>query len=282
MNNQVIVIFGPTGTGKSTLAIKIASTLDSPVISADSRKVYKGLDIGTNKEALLKAKHKKLIPSLHLIDVVTPDKRFTVYDFLKECEHVFAKAHAAGKIPVVVGGTVMYITALLKGYTLRETKPNIKKRIRLEKKALPQLQLILKTKRPDVWENMDNGERNNKRRLVRWLEVALDNRKVTEQKNIAYDFITIPLIPTKEETQKKLQVRVEKMLDAGLIEETKRLLQKYPKDCVGLSTMGYKEAVDFINGDIPLTELKERIIIRHRQYARYQRRWIMKKLHTPP
>ena len=164
VQQKVLVILGPTAIGKSALAVKLAKRFDGEVISADSRQVYKGLDIGTGK---ITKKEMGGIPH-HLLDVADPKKQFSVSDFVREANHALAMIYHSGRVPIIVGGTGFYIDALTGDVSLPEVPPDKLLRAKLNKLSNEELFEILKKKDPERAETID---RHNKVRLVRALEI---------------------------------------------------------------------------------------------------------------
>ena len=165
MSRKIIVILGPTASGKSELAVKIAKKFNGEIISADSRQVYKRLDIGTGK---ITKKEMRGVPH-HCIDIVSPRKVFTVSDFKKHAEKAIENIFAKNKIPIIVGGTGLYIQAIVDNIALPEVKPNWKLRKELEKKTTEEMFETLKKLDPERAENIDP---KNPRRLIRAIEIA--------------------------------------------------------------------------------------------------------------
>jgi len=272
MGNYVIVITGPTGSGKSKLAIKLATTLKTSIISADSRKIYREMNIGTHKYDLMSPKANIKV---YGIDLINPNEKYNLHKFLKYITKKIDTIHKAGKIPIVVGGTVLYITALIKNYNLRNSEPNYKLREELEKKSLDHLQAILIKKNIDTWYKLNNSERHNKRRLIRWNEILISPKLLRSSDN-KNKYLFIPLIPCLSKLKKSIETRVKDMLHQGLIEETRLLLKTYSDKCPGLVTMGYNECVKYLKSDISYRDLTTQIVSEHYNYARYQIRWIKK------
>ncbi|HYE22370.1 MAG TPA: tRNA (adenosine(37)-N6)-dimethylallyltransferase MiaA, partial [Verrucomicrobiae bacterium] len=177
MKEKVIVIIGPTAVGKSTLGIKLAKKFRGEIISADSRQVYKGMDLGTGK--VTKAEQ-KLVPH-HLLDVTTPKRQFTVAHFTKLAKVAIKKIINKNKIPFVVGGTAFYIYSLIDDLKLPEVKPNLKLRKSLEKKSTEELFIILKNLDPRRAKTID---RNNRVRLIRAIEINIVSGKPVPQKKL--------------------------------------------------------------------------------------------------
>jgi tRNA dimethylallyltransferase len=215
---KVIVILGPTATGKSELAILIAKKVNGEVISADSRQVYKGLDIGTGK---ITQKEMKGITH-HLLDVVNPKQKFTVAEYQKKAIYAMAEIVKKGKTPIICGGTGFYIDAITKGIIFPEVPPNKKLRNSLEKKTALELFKILKHLDSSRAKTID---KNNKVRLVRAIEIVKAIGKTALLKNIKpdYKFIKIGLYLPKDKLKKKIEKRVKKMFKSGLLNEVKKL-----------------------------------------------------------
>ncbi len=227
---KVIVILGSTATGKSDLAVKIAKKINGEVISADSRQVYKSLDIGTGK---ISKKEMKGIPH-HLLDVVNPKKKFTVAEYQKKAIHAMALIVKKGKTPIICGGTGFYIDAITKSTVFPEVPPNLKLRKTLEKKsALELFKMLMKLDKRRAKDIKDKNEINNKVRLIRAIEIVKAIGKVPKlqsdtnsamAKNVSlYEFIKIGLYLSPDELKKKIEKRVKKMFKDGLLNEIKKL-----------------------------------------------------------
>ena len=219
---KITVILGQTATGKSNLAVKIAKKINGEVISADSRQVYKGLDIGTSK---ITKKEMKDIPH-HLLDVANPKKKFTVVEYQKLTNSAIAEIVNKNKIPIICGGTGFYIDAITKGTIFPEVPPNPKLRKTLYSKLAIALFEYLKKLDPRRAKDIKNkNEQNNKIRLVRAIEIAKALGKVSNYKvqPCQYKFIKIGLYLPPDKLKKKIEKRVKKMFQDGLLKEIKSL-----------------------------------------------------------
>jgi len=216
--SKVIVILGQTATGKSALAVKIAKKIGGEIISADSRQVYKGLDIGTGK---VTGKEMKGVPH-HLIDVVSPKKKFTVAEYKKLAEEKIEEVISRGHAPIICGGTGFYIDAITKGVVFPEVPPNFKLRKVLEKKSEEELFKMLKKLDKERAKNIDS---KNKVRLIRAIEITKALGKVPKITEIKpkYKFVKIGLYLPPEELKKKITKRVKGMFKVGLLNEIKKL-----------------------------------------------------------
>lgn len=258
---KVIVILGQTATGKSALAVKIAKKIDGEIISADSRQVYKNLDIGTGK---ITQKEMSGIPH-YLIDVANPKSKFTVAEYKKLAEEKIEEILARGKTPIICGGTGFYIDAITKGIVFPEVPPNIKLRKILEKKEASELLKILIKLDSARAENIkEKNEQNNKVRLIRAIEIAKALGKVPPitQDSPMYKFIKIGLYLPEDKLKKKIIKRVTNMFKSGLLREIKRLKKK------GISNKRLKEfGFEYFEPTL------EKVILETIRYAKRQMTW---------
>ena len=219
---KIIIILGATATGKSNLAVKIAKELGGEIISADSRQVYKGLDIGTGK---ITKKEMRGVEH-HLLDVVSPKKIFTVSEYQKITNSAIAEIVTKGKISIICGGTGFYIDAITKNIIFPEVPPNKKLRKILEKqsaeKLFKTLEKLDKFRAKDI---LNKNEHNNKVRLIRAIEIAQHLGKVPhlEARPPSYEFIKIGLQLEQNTLKQKIEKRVKKMFDKGLLKEIENL-----------------------------------------------------------
>ena len=255
---KVIVILGHTATGKSDLAVKIAKKVNGEIISADSRQVYKGLDIGTGK---VTKKEMKGI-SHHLLDVANPKNQFTVAEYKKLAEEKIKEIIARGKTPIICGGTGFYIDAVTKGLVLPEVPPNKKLRKMLEKKKVETLFKILTKLDKSRAKNIDP---HNKVRIIRAIEIARTLGKVPQIKTEVrrlFKFIKIGLYLPPDKLKKKVKKRVRGMFKDGLLKEIKKLKK------AGVSNKRLKElGFEYFN------PTEEKVIAETLKYAKRQMTW---------
>jgi len=275
---RVIVILGPTATGKSDLAVKIAKKIGGEVISADSRQVYRGLNIGTGKVSRDKkiSKSYKLkaisyfhkgIPH-HLIDVANPKKKFTVAEYQKRAIYAMAEIIKRGKTPIICGGTGFYIDAITKGTIFPEVPPNPKLRKALYSKSAIALFEYLKKLDPRRAKDIKNkNEQNNKVRLVRAIEIAkaLGKTPLLKNKKSNYKFIKIGLYLPPNKLKKRIEKRVKKMFQDGLLKEIKKLKKS------GVSEKRLKELGFEYNSPTYEKVVKETIKYTKRQMTWFKR-----------
>jgi len=290
--NKLIVILGPTATGKTKLAVKLARDFNGEIVSADSRQVYKSMDIGTGKDlgeyklktpaspAGRKNLKLKIIPH-HLIDVVSPKKRFSLAQYQKLAYQAIDDILKRGKTPFLAGGTGLYIQAMVDGYVLADVKPDLKLRAALNKKTLKQLQQLAKK----CGIILNQSDFNNKRRLIRVIEIKTQNLKLKTPafakasaggKNFPkYNYLLIGITYPKKILNKRIGERLKYRLEKeGLIDEVKRLkkqgLSWKKLDDFGLE---YRFICQYLQGKLTYSEMFNKLAIAIRQFAKRQMTW---------
>ena len=269
---KIIVILGPTASGKSKLAIKIAKKFNGEIISADSRQVYKGLDIGTEKIT------KKEMNGIrhYLIDVAKPKKIYTVVQYQRAAKKILKQIFQKGKIPIICGGSGLYIDALIYDYKLPAVAPQKSLRGRLEKKSTEELFKMLQGLDPERAVDIDP---RNPRRLIRALEIVLKTgRPVPKiEKQSPYQTLKIGLKKSVSQLRRSIRQRLKKTLKKGLVEETKKLhregLSWKRLNALGLE---YRLAADYLRGLISCEEMTEQMERKIRRYAKRQMTWFKK------
>jgi tRNA dimethylallyltransferase len=274
----VIVILGQTATGKSALAVKIAQKIGGEIISADSRQIYKGLDVGTgkitpNERVLRTGQAKKEYVFTHkniphyLIDVVSPKKKFTVAEYQKLAISAIADIIKRGKTPILCGGTGLYLDSITKGIIFPEVPPNEKLRKTLYSKSTIALFKYLKKIDPTRAKNIDP---KNKVRLVRAIEIAKELGKVPKitEARPQYKFIKIGLYLPPDKLKRKVEQRVKKMFEAGLLNEIKKLKKPARLGGSGVSKKRLKEF-----GFEYFEPTEEKVISETLKYAKRQMTW---------
>ncbi|MBU1292116.1 tRNA (adenosine(37)-N6)-dimethylallyltransferase MiaA [Patescibacteria group bacterium] len=261
-HNKLIIILGPTASGKSSLAVKLAQKFNGEIVSADSRQIYKEMDIGTAK---ITKKEMQGIPH-HLIDIIKPNQEFSLAQFKKKATKIIKDIQKRDKLPFLVGGTGLYIQSVVDNLQIPKTKPNKKLRNKLESKTNQELYNQLKKLDPQALKIID---KNNQRRMVRALEVCLiTGQPFSQQKHKGpklFDILQIGLNPDIKIIDKRINQRVKQMIKAGLLEEVEKLIKKYGSKPYSMSGIGYKEAL--------LDNSEELIKIHTKQYARRQMSW---------
>lgn len=265
MKKKVLVLVGPTSSGKSALAVNLARTFNGEVISADSRQVYKGLDIGTGK---VTKREMKGVPH-HLLDVVSPKKMFTARDFVQRAARVIDDITARGKLPIVAGGTGFYIDALVGRIPLPNVDVNQKLRKQLEKKSVDELFSMLKKRDPRRAKTID---RYNKRRLVRALEIAYALGRVPRTAATPrYDALWIGIVPPPKVLEAKIRSRLLARMRRGMVAEATRLyrggLSLKRMESFGLE---YRALAEHLRGTLSRQAMIENLNRDIRRYAKRQ------------
>lgn len=276
---KVIFVIGPTASGKTSLGISLAKKYNGEIINADSRQVYKEMDIATDKPMRGKDGTKKseyIVEGVihHLLDIVKPNKEFTLANFKEDAVRIINDMTKRGKLPIVVGGTGLYVWSLVDNLELPKVAPNPKLRKSFDKKSLPQLTKLLKQIDPVAFEKIDL---KNKRRVLRSLEVAITTGKsiveLGSQSEPMYDCLQIGLHWTKEELYERINERVDNQIKRGLLEEVKKLSAKYPWHLPSMSSIGYKQMGYYLRGEKTLEEAVELLKKDTRHYAKRQLTW---------
>lgn len=268
---RVIAIAGPTASGKTKLAIDMAKKVGGEVISADSRLVYKGFDIATAKPTI---EEMNGVPH-HMIDVVEPEFDFSVADFKDRASVLIKEIAERGNVPIVAGGTGLYFRILLENYALPKIECIPALRDELEQISNEELFEELKAKDPVYAEKVHP---NNKVRLVRVLEVIRTlNKPFSEAvglKEPEYDVEWVfPQIESREVLYDRINRRVDLMLEAGMLDETKRLLEKHGRIKNLVCTIGYQEMISYLDGKCSLDDALEQLKMNTRRYAKRQLTW---------
>ncbi len=267
--NKIIVVLGPTATGKSKLAVKLAKKYNGEVISADSRQVYLGLDIGTGK---ITKKEMAGVPH-HMLDIVSPQKTFTVADWKFGADKKIKEIISKGKLPVVCGGTGFYIQAIVDGLVLPEVPPNTKLRKDLAKKNTEDLFLILKKLDPERAESIDA---KNPVRLIRAIEIAKALGEVPKiAKNISpYEILQIGLDRKDTDLKVKVKKRIDSRMKTGMLNESINLNKKglsfKRMESLGLE---YRLLSQLIQNKIDKKKFKLKLENEIWQYVKRQRTW---------
>jgi tRNA dimethylallyltransferase len=264
---KLIVVLGLTASGKSDLAIKIAKQFNGEIVSADSRQIYKGINIGTGK---VTKKEMDGIPH-YCIDVVSPQKQITVAEYRKKTLEAIDKIYRKGKIPILCGGTGFYIRAVVDNIIIPKVTPDWKLRKELEKKTTEELFKQLKKIDSNRAKNIDA---KNSRRLIRAIEIVLKTGRPISKFQVQpqFDVLYLGIKKSPQELKRLINKRVDKMIKIGLEKEVKNLVKKYGWTTVFKNAIGYAEWKDFKNKKIIADAIKNNTY----QYAKRQITWFKK------
>ena len=275
--NKVLFIIGPTAVGKSKLAIELAKKLNGEIISADSMQVYIGMDVGTakpSKEELEEIPH-------HLINLIAPDRSWSVSDFVSNAKKLIEDIAKRGKVPIVVGGTGLYLNALIEGYTFPDIKKDniIRNRLEGEVVRFGSVHLYEKLKKIDP-ETAVNIHENDAKRIVRALEVyeltgkPMSELRSKDEESLTFTPVIVGLDLERPELYKKIEARVDDMLAKGLIDEVKGLIKEgYDPKLTSMQAIGYKEVAEHLHGKYTLDELVNILKQNTRNFAKRQMTW---------
>lgn len=267
----VVVVLGPTATGKTELAIRIAATYSGEVVSADSRYLYRGMDIGTAKPTL----EEQAGIRHHLIDILEPDQPYSLGQFLDDVYRAIEAVGSRGRLSVVAGGTPQYLRAMLEGWTVPEVAPDDELRARLDEEATGALFKRLSIVDPDSADRIGSS---NKRRLIRALEVyEKTGRTMTEQSGKSpppYRIHVIGLTQPRERLYARIDARVRRMYGEGWLDEVRRLHERgitaaHPS----MSAHGYREALEVVTGRSSVEDAISRTCFMIHRYVRHQQTW---------
>ena len=317
MNNKLLIVCGPTATGKTQLAIELAKTYNGELVSADSRQIYRGMDIGTGKDIEKNTKYQISntnfsfknniygIPkydidgiNLWMYDVVDPDEEFSVSHYQTLARSVIEDIRKRGKLPIIVGGTGLYITSLLSPIETSHIPQNKQMRSKLEQSDLVGLQERLQKDDPLAWDNLNDSDRQNPRRLIRKIEIAEYKRdqdfkrlrdkeikrsgdlEMERQKDKEMNMLILGLTAPYPFLYQRIDRRVEKRVADGVLDEITMLLKKgYTWDLPSMNTFGYKEWKEYFI--VPHTshlipQAMQRWKYDEHGYARRQMTWFKK------
>ena len=282
MKKPLIILTGPTAVGKTSLSIQLAKTIGGEIISADSIQVYKKMDIGTAK---IKREEMEGIPH-YLIDVLEPDEEFNVVRFQKMAKEAMEKIYENGHIPIIVGGTGFYIQALLYDIDFNDTESESSYREELQQYADTYGAIALHERLKQIDEESANKiHPNNVKRVIRAIEyfeqtgepISKHNEEQA-QKESSYNFLYIVLDQDRDILYKRIDLRVDQMIEEGLVKEVKQLIESgYTKELVSMQGLGYKEFIPYFEGEISLEQAIYTLKRDTRHFAKRQITWFKRE-----
>lgn len=273
--NKAVVIVGPTAVGKTALAVKIAKEFKGALVSADSVQVFKSLDIISGKD-----KDEFLDVEIYLIDVVSPFEPFSVSQFEKLGKGFIKEITLSGKLPIIVGGTGLYVKSLIDGISTSSVAPDLKLRNNLENLSLAELQKMLKKLSAEAFNGMNESDIKNKRRLIRKIEILstrIKNHELRIKNNDGFEFLQIGLELPREELRKRIDLRVDKRIKEGALKEAKDLFKNYEKLTQQVKDAnGYKQLFEYFLGKTTIEQAMEKWKISEYRHAKNQMTWFKK------
>ena len=268
---ELITILGPTASGKTALAAALAARLDTEIISADSRQLYRGMDIGTGKDLADYVVDGKLIP-YHLIDICDPGYKYNVFEYQHDFFRVFTSLRDRGFVPILCGGTGLYIEAVLKGYKLLDVPPNPALRERLREKSLPELEILLASYK--VLHNKTDVD--SVQRAIRAIEIEEFYRtQAPDVREYApLNSLLVGVAIDRELRREKISKRLRARLDEGMVDEVRRILSNgvAPEDLIYYG-LEYKFLTLYIIGKLTYEEMVSQLEIAIHQFAKRQMTW---------
>jgi len=284
MKPRVYVIGGPTASGKSNLAVELAKRINGEIISADSMQIYKDMDIGTakiNAEEMQGIQH-------YMIDFLSPEERYSVSNFKKDAEKAIEEILDKGKTPIIVGGTGLYIDSLIYGIEFQEEEIDTEYRQELnqiaEKQGLEDLYNQALKIDPEAMQKISP---NDKKRIMRVLEIyhktgktKTETEKESRKNEVKYNYKVYAINMDREKLYKRIEERVDKMIEQGLVEEVQGILNKYSNFPTAMQGLGYKEVVEYLENKTSKEEMIEKIKKETRHYAKRQLTWFRKNKET--
>ncbi len=270
--NKLVVITGTTASGKSDIAVELAKEFGAEIVSADSRQVFRGLDLGSGKiteEEMQGVKH-------HLLDVASPNDYFSLADFQKLAYEAIDDIHSRGIAPFLVGGTGLYINAVVDGYNLHESRPDPELRKKVEERTLDELIEILREKDPEALTRVDLM---NKRRVERAVEKVLSGKTGEKPSSPRYDSLVIGVTWPRDVLYERIRIRLDRRLEMGMIDEVKNLRERGASDeflyKLGLE---YRYILMYLRGEFDSFEaFHDKLFMEIRHLAKEQMTWFRKR-----
>ncbi len=281
---KVIVICGPTASGKTALSIELAKRINGEIVSADSMQIYKDMDIGTAKPSIEERQDIKH----YLLDFVLPDERYSVAQYKKDAKNAIKEIIAKGKTPIIVGGTGLYVDSLI--YEIEYNDINLDENYRkqlediVEKQGLEELYKRALEIDPIAMQKISQ---NDKKRILRILEIykatgkTKTEQEIESRKNpVEYDYKVFAINWDRDKLYQRINKRVDIMIEQGLIEEVENIVKKYNKFPTAMQGLGYKEVKQYIEANCSKDEMIEKIKMETRRYAKRQLTWFRKNKQT--
>lgn len=268
---DLITILGPTASGKTSLAVALAADLNTEIISADSRQIYKRMDIGTGKD-LEEYKYEDKEIQYHLIDICEPGYKYNLYEYQRDFNVVFQDLRTREKFPILCGGTGLYIETVLKGYSMPQVPENKELREKLKDKTLTELTSILKT-----YKTLHNTtDVDSCKRAVRAIEIAefYRNQQPEERKNKPLNSFIVGVDIEREARRRKISERLQMRLNSGMVDEVRALLKEgiSPDDLIYYG-LEYKYLTEYLIGRLSYVEMVSKLEIAIHQFAERQMTW---------
>ena len=281
---KVIVICGPTASGKTALSIELAKKINGEIVSCDSMQIYKDMDIGTAKptiEEMQGINH-------YMLDFVSPDERYSVADYKKQAKQAIREIIEKGKVPIVVGGTGLYVDSLIYEIEYQNIEFDEKYRKQLEERSEKEgLEVLYNEAKKIDPEAITKISQNDKKRILRILEIynatgknKTEQEKESRKNEVEFDYKVYAISWDREKLYDRINQRVDIMIAQGLIEEVQKIYSKYNKFPTAMQGLGYKEVLEYLEGKCNKQEMIDKIKQETRRYAKRQLTWFRKNKQT--
>lgn len=268
---NLLIVTGPTASGKTKLAIHLANRLKGEIVSADSRQVYRGMDIGTGKDLPEYTLNGATI-SHHLIDIREAGDEYNLYEFQQDFEKAYDDIRSRGKLPILAGGTGLYIEGILKNFTYTSVPANPTLREELKNYKKEELELLLEK----VNRRKLHFDSSTSKRLIRAIEICryLEDCEVPKTPSTTFDYKIIAVTLERKELLRRIKERLHHRLDLGMVEEVKGLIEKgISPEKLKYYGLEYKLITQYLEGEFAYSEMTERLNVAIRQYAKRQMTW---------
>ncbi|CAD7359957.1 tRNA (adenosine(37)-N6)-dimethylallyltransferase MiaA [Staphylococcus schleiferi] len=282
----IVVIVGPTASGKTELGVELAKEINGEVISGDSMQVYRGMNIGTAK---VTESEMQGIPH-HLIDILNPGQTYSAYDFQQQARKLITDITNRGKIPIIVGGTGLYIQSVIYDYQFdkEEVSPEVAEKVQQKMEELKSysneaLHEYLGTFDPQSYADIHPNNRQRVERAISYYlttKKVLSNRKKSTQLTENYDTLLIGIEMSRDTLYARINKRVDIMLSHGLLDEVQELIELGYESCQSMQAIGYKEIIPVVHNEIELNEAVDQLKQHSRNYAKRQMTWFKNKLNV--
>ena len=281
---KVYVICGPTASGKTALSIELAKKIGGEIVSCDSMQIYKEMNIGTAKPTIQEMQGIKH----YMIDIISPDERYSVADYKKQAKQAIREIINNGKIPIIVGGTGLYVDSLIYEIEYQDIEFDEQYRNELEKREkLEGLKSLYEEAKKIDPQALEKISENDKKRIMRILEIyhatgknKTEQEKKSREKEVEFDYKVYAISWDREILYDRINRRVDIMIQQGLIEEVEKIYKKYKKFPTAMQGLGYKEVVQYLENKITKEEMIEKIKMETRRYAKRQLTWFRKNKQT--
>lgn len=272
MAAKLITVLGPTAVGKTRLAVHIAGKFNGEIISADSRQVYKGMDIGTGKDIEEYFFDGQPI-QYHLIDIAEPDQEYNLFSFRKDFETAFNKIISKNKMPILAGGTGLYLSAVLQNYSLKKVNFDSARKTQLESLCIDELKKLLLSLNPNLHNSTDLLHKD---RIVKAIIIS-ESDNIPEKMNVDFDSLVIGIIKPRVELKKNITKRLKHRLENGMIEEVEKLINKgISSEKLNFFGLEYRFVSQYINGELNYNDMFQKLNSAIHSFAKRQMTWFRK------